>query len=168
MVKKLGLTLLLLDKHRIFRLKAKYDSETRLAETKRRLTERMVQRFEVDPDHIYLEKKGLRLLNVVFIDNAQLKSMKIKTPVKIEDATGTKIETKEIEVPVGQSVKMHTDDPIDQKKSTLLGVLTEKSFWKALIEKRKLPLSTMLILLGAGMGLYHLFVLILRALGASV
>jgi hypothetical protein len=168
MVKKLPLTLILLDKHRIFKMKAKYDPETRLAETKRRLSEKTVQRFEVDPDHIYLEKKGVRFLNVVFVDNAQLKSVKIKTPVKIEDATGTKMETKEIEVPVGSSVKMHTDDPIDQKKSTELNVLTEKSFWKALIEKRKLPLSTTLILLAAGMGLYHLLVLVLRAMGIQV
>lgn len=168
MPKKLPLNLILLDKHRVFRMKANYDSETRLAEATKGFRRTIVQRFEVDPDHIYLEKKRAKVLNLVFVDNAQLKSVPIKSTVKIQDATGTKTETKEVQVQVSSSTQMHTDGPIDQKKSTELNVLTEKSFWKALIEKRKLPLSTTLILLAAGMGLYQLLVLLLRAFGVQV
>jgi hypothetical protein len=168
MVKKLKLNIILLDKHRIFKVKADYDPETRLAETTKGLRRTVVQRFLVDPDHIYLDRKRSKIINTVFVDNAQLKSVPIKSTVTIKDETGTRTENKEVMVQAMPSIALHTDCPIDQRKATELNVLTEKSFWKALIEKRKLPLSTTLILLAAGMGLYQIIVLIIRALGGKV
>jgi len=128
----------LMDKKRLFELKLKYSTDTGLAEVKSfRRGDR--EKYAVSSDHIFLQKKGPIVHNVVFLDNARRMSVGI---------TG--------------------DEPIDQKKSIGLSILTEKSFWQGLIASKKLAISTMLIMLCAGAGLYHFIVLIMRAFGLKV
>ena len=127
-----------MDKKRLFELKLKYATDTGLAEVKS-FRRADREKYAVSSDHIFLLKKGPIVHNVVFLDNARRMSVGI---------TG--------------------DDPIDQKKSIGLSVLTEKSFWQGLIASKKLAISTMLIMLCAGAGLYHFIVLIMRAFGLKV
>jgi len=169
MVKKLKLEGFVFDKHRIFKTKIVYDPETRLGSTKRGFRSKTSTRFFIDPDHIYTMRKGLREKNLVFIDNASRRSVKTKMPVTVYNPDGSKkTEEQEIAVDCAESVKMHSDNPIDAKTSTSLDVLTERSFWKSLIEKRKLPVSTVLIILFAGAGLYHVLLVVLRVFGFNV
>lgn len=63
----------LVDKDKIFRLKGKYDPETRIVVAKRRLFDRTPLKFEVDPKHLYLERRRM----VCYVDNGSRKSVKI-------------------------------------------------------------------------------------------
>jgi len=126
-----------MDKKRLFELKLKYATDTGLAEVK--AFRGGTEKYAVSSNHIYLQKKGPLIKNIVFLDNARR-----------------------------MSVSLTDEAPINQKKSTELDVLTEKSFWKGLIESKKLAISTMLIMLCAGAGLYHFIVLIMRAFGLKV
>lgn len=74
-MKALKITIYLVDKDKIFRLKGKYDPETRIVVAKRRLFDKTPLKFEVDPEHIYLERRKM----VCYIDNANRRSIKIGT-----------------------------------------------------------------------------------------
>jgi len=161
----------LVDKHRIFSLKAKYDPTTRLAEVKTRIRRRVKTRFVIDPDHIYQEIrgfKGRKRTNVVYVDNAKRESVQIERVREIieDDVKRTEKTKEQVEAP--KSVSIHSNEPIDQKKRNKLDYLLEAKFWKSLIEKRRLPLSTLLICLFAGAGMYHVFLLIVRMFGFEV
>lgn len=157
------------DKHRVFKTKIVYNPETRLGTAKRGFRSKTAIRFFIDPDHIYHMRKKLRDKLVVFIDNASRRSVKTTLPVTVYNPDGSKkTEMKEIDCEAAASAKMHSDQPIDAKTGTSLDILTERSFWKSLIEKRKLPLSTVLIMLLAGAGLYHLLLVALRVFGFHV
>ncbi len=160
------LRIYLVDKRQIFPLKAKYYPETRLAQVKRGLRQPFPTRFHVDPDHIYEERYRRGSDFVCFVDNASRKSVaveNVKTREIIEDGKKrTETETVKENVETGESHQIHTDKPIDGKEKNTLDFLIEEKFWKSLIAKAKLPLSTILILLGAGMGLLSLIVLILK------
>lgn len=170
MVEKTKLTIYLFDKNRIFKVKAKYDPTTRLAESKRSLRSKFVNRFLVDPNHIYLiKKRGGSFENIAFVDNSSRKTVPIKVPVTVFNPDGSKkVEEKEEEINCATSVQMHSDKPIDQETVTKLDILSEQSFWKSLMERQKLAISTVLILLCAGIGLYHLLLVILRMFGFNV
>lgn len=173
MVKTLKLEGFVFDKHRIFQTKIVYDPETRLGTAKRGFRSASTLRFFIDPDHIYTMRKGLREKNLVFIDNASRRSVKTKMPVTVYNPDGSKkLEEQEIAVDCAESVKMHSDNPIDEKTSASLDVLTERNFWRGLLEsimgKRKLPVSTLLIILFAGAGLYHVLLVVLRVFGFNV
>ncbi len=156
----------LVDKRKIFPLKAKYDPETRLAQVKRGLRQSFPTRFQIDPDHIYEENVRRGTEFICFVDNASRKSIEIeniKTREIIENGK-KQIETETVkeQVQVGESHQIHTDAPVDGAMKNTLDFLIEEKFWKSLIAKQKLPLSTILILLGAGMGLLALITLILK------
>ncbi len=152
----------LIDKKKIFPLKAKYNPETRLAQVHRSLTQIFPTRFEVNPDHIMHEIKGRHMGFVVFVDNATRKSIDAKIPkieaVATEDGkTKTEIVevTEKVEVGVSHAPTV-SEGEIDGKTKNTLDYLIEEKFWKSLIAKAKLPLSTILILLFAGGGLFYL------------
>ena len=172
--------IVLLDKKNWLDMKGVYDVNTRLVSVTnwRHIVK---DRFEVNPDHIYdhfyqqkallvLPLKKLKTEKAVFIDNATRKSVTVKEAIKIKTGIfSTEIkegEPKSIEV--ATSTTLHTDEEIDQKKRNMLDFLIERAFWLSLLAKRKLALSTILILIFAGVGLYHFGLVILRALGVNV
>jgi len=161
-MKGIKLHVVLLDKRNWFDIKANYDPNTRLAE-KRNWRNRIMDRFIIDPDHIYEHYLKKRREKAVFVDNATRKSVTVKEGVKIIERG---MERTELDCP--ENVKLHTDGPIDQKQRNENDFLIERAFWTSLLEKRKLPLSTMLILLFAGVGIYHVVVLFLRSMGVGV
>lgn len=57
---------------------------------------------------------------------------------------------------------------VDSKLANQLDYHTEKSFWKALMQQHKIPISTLLITLFAGMGVYLVLVTFLRVCGFNV
>lgn len=67
-----------------------------------------------------------------------------------------------------RSIGIKTDGTIDRKQETTLNLLIDKAFWKALIEKRKVSTSTIIVTLLAGMGLYLLLITTLRVFGFQV
>lgn len=169
MVKKLKLHALILDKHKLIPAKAIYDPSTRIGEIKRGLRGVVEDRFEMDSDHVY-ELLGFgRRKQIIIVDNASSKTISIPTVKK--EFVGNQVakqETVMVNCEVKESVKLHNNDPIDIKQKNKLNYLTQQSFWRSLMEKRKLPLSTVLIMLFAGMGLYHIIVLFLRVFGVNV
>ena len=122
----------LVDKRKIFQLKAKYDPETRLATAKRSLRQNFPSKFIIDPEHIYQQQKRNKFEFVCFVD--------VATRQSIEPHSHT----------------IHKDAPIAGKTKNTLDYLIEEKFWKSLIQKAKLPLSTVLIMLFAGCGLFYL------------
>jgi len=170
MVGKIKLNAQLIDKHKIFPMKGKYDPETRLLEVKRGRLSRDIFRFLVDPDHIYEQVKmgGLSRKYVVFVDNANRQSVELKRVKQIIEDGVKREETVKEKVEVGSSVKVHSDDPIDMKKANALDVHAERGFWKALMQQSKIPVTTVLIMLLAGAGLYHVLLVVLRVFGFQV
>jgi hypothetical protein len=173
-MKKIKLHVVLLDKRNWFDLKAKYDPDTRLAE-KLNWRHRIMDRFIIDPDHIYEHFLRRKREKAVFVDNATRKSVTVKEAVKIIEGKALfglvhteRTEVKDVTVELPENVKLHSDGEIDQKQRNILDFLIERSFWLSLLEKRKLPLTTLLILLLAGIGIYHFIVLFLRAMGVAV
>lgn len=138
-MKKLKLRLNVVDKDKVFRLRARYDPETRIATVKRGLFDKTPLKFEVDPSDIYSEAGRVRQSHVCYIDNATRHSRAI-----------------------------HTDGPIDVKKAATLNLLIDQAFWKGIMEKRKIAASTAIALLLAGVGIYTILVTILRAAGINV
>lgn len=63
---------------------------------------------------------------------------------------------------------IHSSEQIDHKTAISLNSLIEQAFWKGVMEKRKISASTAIALLLAGVGVYTLFVTILRAAGINV
>ncbi|MEM2971892.1 MAG: hypothetical protein QW270_05665 [Candidatus Bathyarchaeia archaeon] len=168
-MEKLKVNIKLIDKHKIFSLKAKYDPSTRIAEAKRGFREKNTLKFEVDPDHIYEEvyRRNKRKF-VVYVDSANRKSIEMER-VKTIIVDGVKKEEVVKEpAEVLQSQAIHTNNPIDMEKAIKLDYLIDVAFWKSVIEKRKLALSTVLTFLVAGIGIYTLLVLFLRACGINV
>jgi hypothetical protein len=172
---KIKLHVVLLDKRNWFDLKAYYDPDTRLAE-KRNWRHRIMDRFIINPDHVYdhfLRKR--RNEKAVFVDNATRKSVTVQEAVKIIEGKSMlglihteRTEVKDVTVDAPASVKLHSDGEIDQKKRNMLDFLIERAFWLSLLEKKKLAITTVLILLLAGIGIYHFLVLFLRSLGVAV
>ena len=168
-MEKFPIDVYVFDKQIVIPAKAVYDPETRLASVRRGWREKTSIKFYVDPDHIYRLKKGRKERRVVFVDNALRRSVSCKGVKTIINPDGSKDVKEEItQIDCAESVQMHSDEDLDLYTATSLDVLTERSFWKALIEKHKLPLSTTLILLMAGMGVYNIIVLFLRACGVHV
>ena len=157
------------DKHVLLPTRGIYDPETRLVTARRGFHEKTSVKFYVDPDHIYRLKKGLREKRVVFVDNATRRSVSAKGVRTIINPDGSKQQIEEnIQLDCPESVQMHNENKIDLKTATSLDILTERSFWKALLERHKIPFSTTIIMLLAGMGIYHIIVLLLRAFGVNV
>ncbi|MEM3442930.1 MAG: hypothetical protein QXM86_03640 [Candidatus Bathyarchaeia archaeon] len=147
MVKKLKLDALILDKHKLIPAKAVYDPSTRIGEIKRGIRGIVEDRFEADPDHIYemLLSFGKRK-QIIIVDNASSKTISIPTVKK--EVVGNQVakeETIMTNCEVKETVKLHNDDPVDIKTKNKLNYLTQQTFWKSLMEKRKLPLSTVII-----------------------
>ena len=134
-----------------------------------------MDRFIIDPDHIYEHYLRKKREKAVFVDNATRQSVTVKEAVKIIEGKSMcglihteRTEVKDVIAEGKETVKLHSDGEIDQKQRNILDFLIERSFWLSLLEKRKLPLTTLLILLLAGVGIYHVIVLILRAFGVAV
>lgn len=157
MVEKMKLKVNLVDKHHIFPLKAKYNPNTRLAEVKKGLRKKVVERFKIDPDHVYQKhRRFAKPQRVAYVDNASRESIKVETVKKIIEEGKEKEEKGEKEIEVKKSVKLHNDNEIDQKKRNILDLLVERNFWLSIMTKNKLALTTILIMLFAGMGLGHI------------
>ena len=75
----------LVDKDKIFKLKGRYDPETRIVTAKRRVFDKTPLKFEVDPSHIYLERKRM----VCYVDNASRRSIKIGSDDPIDSKKST-------------------------------------------------------------------------------
>ncbi|MEM2999572.1 MAG: hypothetical protein QXX34_03490 [Candidatus Bathyarchaeia archaeon] len=127
------LKIFLVDKRRIFPLKAKYDTDTRLATVRLGLRRHFPTKFQVNPEHLYEQRRGAKAELVCFVDNASRKSME-----------------------VAESHAVETAEQLDGKMKNVLDYLIEEKFWRSLIAKTKLPLSTILITLCAGGGLFYL------------
>lgn len=119
-------------------------------------------KFQIDPDHIYEQLKGRRRETVCFVDNASRKSIEvdkvtetIKGTKKVDTVKENTGAVKE-KVEVGESKTIHTNDPVDGETKNILDYLIEEKFWKSLIAKTKLPLSTVVILLCAGGGIFYI------------
>lgn len=169
-MKKLKVNVKIIDKHKIFDAKGSYNPESRLLEVKTRRLSRDVLRFVVDPDHLY-PQIGSRIKYVVFVDIARRISIPIpREKTVIEDGRKRKEQYTEI-AEVGESIPIHSNDDkeeLDLKTANKLDFHTERSFWKALMESHKIPISTLLITLFAGMGIYLIIVTFLRACGINV
>jgi hypothetical protein len=166
MPKKIKLTVNLIDKGKIFPIKAEYDPLTRIAYGKERFAKTQCA-FKIDPNHIY-EHMGLRRKTWVFVDNATRESITIpKVKTIIEDGQKTTTTIKQT-VEANPSVQIHNDDPIDLKEAMKLNLLIHKAFWEGMLAKRKIPLKTTIIYLLAGVGIYSFIVLILRIFGVNV
>jgi len=154
------LKVFLVDKHRIFPLKANYDTDTRLATARRGLRQQFPTKFQIRPEHIYEHKRGGKTELVCFVDNASRKSVEVENLKKreiIED--GKKhMETVPVKetVEVAESHELATNEELDCKTKNVLDYLIEEKFWKSLISKSKMPLSTILITMCAGGGVFYL------------
>lgn len=166
-MKKLKVNVKIIDKHKIFDAKGSYNPETRLLEVKKRALSRDVLRFLVDPDHIY-QQVGSRGRYVVFVDNAKRVSIQVQRDKTIIEDGKKRVETVTETVEGGESVKIHSDDDVDLEIANKLDYHTERSFWRALMQAHKIPVSTLLITAFAGMGVYLVFVTILRVFGFNV
>lgn len=128
---KVNLKIDLLDKKQSHVFNAKYDTETRVAQV-RTFRKTVASKYDIDPEHVHEEiAKGNRIKLKVYVDNATRKSIAMDGKVSNGD--------------------------IDGKKKNTLDYLIEESFWKSLIAKHKLPLSTVILILFAGGGLFYLF-----------
>jgi hypothetical protein len=148
----------LLDKKQSYPLKAKYDTETRIAQAQRGLRKIVATKFLIDPDHIRQEiaNNGKIIQLKVYVDNATRKSI----PMTQEDQGDSdelpeSIEENNQTVPASIEVKT-SNKTIDGKTKNMLDYLIEERFWKSLIAKTKLPLSTVILLLFSGGGIFYL------------
>lgn len=143
----------LLDKKQTFpNLKAKYDTETRIAIVHRGLKRTVANKFLIDPNHIFQEIHGHKIRLKVFVDNASRKSTSMKELVPGKEGETPPPPTQEVPV----SINVSTDDNIDGKTKNKLDYLIEEVFWKSLIAKNKIPLSTLLIMFAAGGGIFFM------------
>jgi len=168
---KLKIKAKIVDKHKIFPVNVVYDTDKGLAEVRRGFRKLVSERFEVNPDDIYEEFNGFRnqrKIYTVFVDNASRKSIPMQRVKTILEDGKKKEEVVTENVEVKECIKIHNDNPIDQKKRNALNYLTQESFWKSLIEKRKLPLSTTIFLLFAGIGIWQFIRLIFSLWGANL
>lgn len=154
------LKIFLVDKRRIFPLKAKYDTDTRLATVRLGLRRHFPTKFQVNPEHLYEQRRGNRAELVCFVDNASRKSIEVEN-VKTREVkeNGKKhVETQVVKetVEVAESHAVETAEQLDGKMKNVLDYLIEEKFWRSLIAKTKLPLSTILITLCAGGGIFYL------------
>ena len=174
MVDKIKLKVKLVDKHKIFPMKAEYDPQTRIGEVKRGLRKTIAERFHIDPDDIYEEFSSLPFVGdkrkeyVVYVDNASRKSVTVQRVKEIIEDGKKKTEAVTETVDCARSVTLHNGGDVDQKERNKLNYLTQQSFWKSLMEKRKLPVSTVLLILFAGMGIYHVVRMIFQIMGYNV
>ncbi len=120
------------DKKNLFPLRGTYDPDTRILKVQRSLRQTFPTNYKVDPDHIYFRIKGTRTEKIVYIDNATRAS-----------------------IPLEQAGAQQNQD-IDGKTKNTLDYLIEEKFWKSLIAKSKLPLSTLIIVLCAGGGIFYI------------
>jgi hypothetical protein len=84
---KIKVQIKFIDKDKIFKLKGKYDPETRIAVAKRRLFDKTPLKFHVDPTHIYYEGKK----RVVYVDNATRTSRAIHSDAPIDQKMATNL-----------------------------------------------------------------------------
>lgn len=154
------LKIFLVDQHRIFPLKAQYDTDTQLATVKRGLRQQFPTKFQINPTHIYEQRRGNKAELVCFVDNASRKSIEVENVKtrEIKENGKKHVETQVITEPVevAESHPLETAESLDGKMKNVLDYLIEEKFWKSLIAKTKLPLSTVLITLCAGGGLFYL------------
>jgi hypothetical protein len=166
MPKKIKLTVNLIDKGKIFPIKAEYDPLTRVAYSRERLSKTQCA-FKIDPNHIY-EKVGWRKKAWVFVDNSRRESIGIPKVKTIIENGQKRTETGKQIIEANPSIKIDSDDPIDLKEAMKLDLLIHKAFWEGMLGKRKIAFRTMLLYLIAGIGIYTLIVLFLRVLGFNV
>ena len=127
---KVKMRIFLVDQQRIFPLRGEYDTDTRLATVKRGFRQYFPAKYQVAPEHLYQQHKGMKTTLVCFVDNASRRSIAV--------------------------AKTKTREVIDGKTKNTLDYLIEEKFWKSLISRTKLPLSTVLITLCAGGGIFYL------------
>jgi len=149
----------LVDKRAIYPLKAKYDTDTRLATVRRGLRQQFPTKFQIRPEHMYEQRKGGKTELICFVDNASRKSIHAENFKReiIEDSK-KHVETEPVKetVEVAESHALVIGEEIDGKAKNVLDYLIEEKFWKALISKSKMPLSTILITMCAGGGVFYL------------
>ena len=132
------------DKKTLFPLKGKYDPDTRILKIYRGFSRAWATNFNVNPDHIYTRmKRRNRTEYAVYIDVTTRSSIPLETD--------------------------STKSDIDGKMKNTLNYLIEEKWWRSIIAKQKLPLSTIAILLTAGGGIFYLIRdIILPIFGAAM
>jgi len=172
-MEKLKLDVYIVDKHSIIPKKAVYLRDKRLIEIRKGLRQIVSERFIANPDDIYALRRGRKIKYVCFVDNATRKSIGIEKARKIlvqrEDGKTEVKEDKVIEnVEVGETVKIHSDEELDGELKNILDYFVDEAFYRSIASRRKLPTLYILMCLIAGVGVYTIFVTILRALGVNV
>lgn len=135
---------IVLDKRNAFPyFKCRYLHDKQLVEIlgRKAFMKGVIDRFHVDPNHILNERGKLgfrKKMPLIIVDNA----------------TRT-------------SVQLTGDDSLDAKERNKLNYLIEEAFWLALLQKVKTPLSKILILIFAGIGVWQLVRAILIIMGLA-
>lgn len=166
-VKKLKVNVKIIDKHKIFSAKGSYDPQRRLITVRTGLFGPK-QRFLCDPEHLYQEA-GSRIRYVAFVDNSVKETLElpckrtvITNGVKTEETVMEKIQAD------GKTIEVHSDRPLDVEKDLALSTWIEKSTWEGWWAPFRVPLRSVIIYMLAGMGVYHLLLVILRMAGVNV
>lgn len=166
-MKKLKLQVYIIDKHKIFTAKGSYDSQRRLITVRKGLFGQ-IQRFLCDPEHIY-QKIGSRTQYIAFVDNSIKETIAIPKKRTIIDDDKKAEETVMEEVQTdGKAIEVHYNLPLDVEKERALSEWIEKSAWEGWWAPFKVPLRSIIIYMLAGMGVYHLILVILRMCGFNV
>ncbi|MCW4044248.1 MAG: hypothetical protein NWE94_01875 [Candidatus Bathyarchaeota archaeon] len=149
------------DKDQTFTTKATYDPDTHLAIAQRKFRQQFPTKYVVSPDDIvkHITTRGrIELKADVSVEtrhsiriapNPDWKSMsdeqKIATEHKPPDVPDKSFK-----------IDLHDLKTLYQELKNMLDYFTERSYWDSLIKKGKLSISTILILLTAGGGLFYL------------
>jgi len=154
------------DKDQTFTTKARYDPDTHLAVAKRRFRQQFPTKYVVSPNDIvkHIARDGRKIELKADVSVATRHSIHIApnpdwkpTPEELKEISKIDTEQKPPDTP-DKSFKadMHDLKTLYNELKNMLDYFTERSYWDSLIKKGKLPVSTILILLTAGGGLFYL------------
>lgn len=155
------------DKDQTFTTKAVYDPDTHLAIARRRFRQQFPTKYVVSPNDIvkHITRGGRKIELKADVSVATRHSINIAPDPKWETIpeelkeTAKKIDTEQKPPDTPDKsfkVDMHDLKTLYQELKNMLDYFTERSYWDSLIKKGKLSISTILILLTAGGGLFYL------------
>jgi hypothetical protein len=153
------------DKDQTFVTKAVYDPDTHLAIAQRKFRQQFPTKYVVSPDDIvkHITKRGrIELKADVSVETRH--SIHIApnpnwkpAPDEQKEISKIDMEQKPPDTPDKSfKVDLHDLKTLYQELKNMLDYFTERSYWDSLIKKGKLSISTILILLTAGGGLFYL------------
>ncbi len=155
------------DKDQTFTTKAVYDPDTHIAVAQRRFRQQFPTKYVVSPTDIVkcvswggrkIELKAdvsietRHSINIALDPNWKPTSEELKETAKKIDTEQKPPDTPDKSF----KVDLHDLKTLYQELKNMLDYFTERSYWDSLIKKGKLSISTILILLTAGGGLFYL------------